>query len=44
MGLVRSAHQVALGRDVAVKSLRHGEQRGEATLALLREAWVTGYL
>ena len=44
MGLVRSAHQVALGRDVAVKSLRHGEQRGEATLALLREAWVTGDL
>lgn len=44
MGVVRSAHQVALGRDVAVKSLRAGEQRAEATLALLREAWVTGDL
>ncbi len=44
MGVVRSARQVALGRDVAVKSLRQGEQRAEATLALLREAWVTGDL
>jgi serine/threonine protein kinase len=44
MGLVRVAEQVALGRDVAVKTLREGETRAEATLALLREAWATGSL
>ncbi|MCB9740642.1 MAG: serine/threonine protein kinase [Deltaproteobacteria bacterium] len=49
MGLVRTAEQVALGREVAVKTVRQelrssGTRQGEATLALLREAWVTGQL
>lgn len=49
MGLVRAAEQVALGREVAVKTVRQelrssGTRQGEATLALLREAWVTGQL
>ena len=43
MGVVRTAEQVALGRTVAVKTLRP-ERRGDpgAALDLLREAWVTG--
>jgi serine/threonine-protein kinase len=43
MGVVRTAEQVALGRIVAVKTLRP-ERRNDpaAALDLLREAWVTG--
>ncbi len=44
MGVVICAEQVALGRDVAVKTLRVDDERAEAVLALLREAWVTGSL
>jgi serine/threonine-protein kinase len=40
MGIVRAAEQVALGRTVAVKTLKHRDP--DAALALLREAWVTG--
>ena len=45
MGRIRVAEQVALGREVAVKTLREelNEDIG-ATLELLREAWVTGAL
>jgi serine/threonine-protein kinase len=44
MGVVHAGQQVALGREVAVKTLKQ-EARGEAaTLKLLREAWVTGAL
>jgi len=44
MGIVRLATQVAIGRDVAVKSLRKDRRFEEATLALLREAWIAGNL
>ncbi len=44
MGVVIRAEQVALGREVAVKTLRVDDDRAEAVLALLREAWVTGSL
>ncbi len=40
MGIVRSAEQVALGRSVAVKTLKRRDPA--AALDLLREAWVTG--
>jgi serine/threonine-protein kinase len=43
MGVIRTAEQVALGRTVAVKTLKP-ELRGDprAALDLLREAWITG--
>jgi|GEM_PF-5584410 len=44
MGVIRSAVQVPLDRDVAVKSVRPDRTAPEATLALLREAWITGSL
>ena len=44
MGIIRRAVQVPLGRDVAVKSVRPERIAPETTLALLREAWVTGGL
>lgn len=51
MGIVRMAEQSALGRLVAVKTLRDaaepGEARrsgGDAAMRLLREAWLTGRL
>ena len=44
MGVVRLAEQVALGRKVAVKTLRPDRATEAATLDLLREAWVTGSL
>lgn len=44
MGIVHLGDQVALGRKVAVKSLRPEHQTRQATLKLLREAWVTGTL
>jgi len=43
MGVIRAAEQVALGRTVAVKTLRDRRDQG-AILDLLREAWVTGSL
>lgn len=44
MGTVYAAQQLAMGREVAVKTLKP-EVRGEAAmLKLLREAWVTGTL
>jgi hypothetical protein len=42
MGIVREAEQVALGRMVAVKTLKPGHPENAA--ALLREAWTTGSL
>jgi len=44
MGVVHEAEQVALGRTVAVKTLRPGPREPAAALDLLREAWVTGAL
>ncbi|MCO4763416.1 MAG: serine/threonine protein kinase [Myxococcales bacterium] len=44
MGLVRLAEQVALERDVAIKSVKPGGGTARAALALLREAWVLGRL
>ena len=42
MGVIRVAEQVALGRTVAVKTLKPGRKDPSAALDLLREAWVTG--
>jgi hypothetical protein len=42
MGVVRAAEQVALGRTVAVKTVK--QRDSTAAVALLREAWVTGML
>jgi serine/threonine-protein kinase len=42
MGVIRAATQVALGRGVAVKTLKPGRTERAAALDLLREAWVTG--
>ncbi len=44
MGLVHSGEQVALGRAVAVKTLKADKRNPGAALDLLREAWVTGAL
>ena len=44
MGVVRLGTQIALGRTVAVKSVRDEKRSPAATLKLLREAWVTGSL
>jgi eukaryotic-like serine/threonine-protein kinase len=44
MGVVRAAMQRSLGRKVAVKTLRLHAKSEQATLRLLREAWVTGSL
>ncbi len=45
MGIVRTAMQKSLGRKVAVKTLRPQiKTTDQATLRLLREAWVTGSL
>ena len=44
MGVVRLAEQVALGRSVAVKTLKSRQRDPAAALDLLREAWVTGAL
>lgn len=44
MGVVRSATQRSLGRDVAVKTLRHEEASGPGIGRLLREALITGSL
>lgn len=43
MGVIRAAQQVALGRTVAVKTLRVDRKDNPgAALDLLREAWITG--
>jgi serine/threonine-protein kinase len=42
MGVVHLATQATLGRQVAVKTLRRGAGDREATLRILREAWITG--
>ncbi len=44
MGQVRTADQLAIGRQVAIKSLRKESHDHTAVLQLLREAWVTGRL
>ncbi|MBW2464774.1 MAG: serine/threonine protein kinase, partial [Deltaproteobacteria bacterium] len=44
MGIVRAGTQVALGRSVAVKTLKAGVDGDWATLKMLREAWITGSL
>jgi eukaryotic-like serine/threonine-protein kinase len=46
MSVVRLGRQIALGREVAVKQPRTGEAETEqeATLHMLREAWITGAL
>jgi len=44
MGIVREAEQVALGRTVAVKTVKPDKRSPEAAQDLLREAWVTGSL
>jgi eukaryotic-like serine/threonine-protein kinase len=44
MGVIRAATQVALGRGVAVKTLKPGRHDQVAVIDLLREAWVTGSL
>ena len=44
MGIVHLATQATVGRHVAVKTLRSGVATPDATLRILREAWVTGTL
>ena len=44
MGVVHLATQTTLGRHVAVKTLRAGAGSVDATLRILREAWLTGAL
>lgn len=44
MGIVRLGVQLALGRNVAVKTLREDRRSDEATMDLLHEAWITGSL
>jgi len=42
MGVVKSAHQVALQRQVAVKLIRADRDEAKTRMELLREAWITG--
>jgi hypothetical protein len=44
MGVVHAGTQLALGREVAIKSLRDEIRSEHSTLKLLREAWITGAL
>jgi serine/threonine-protein kinase len=44
MGVIRAAEQVALGRTVAIKTVRPDHKSPDAALDLLREAWITGSL
>jgi serine/threonine-protein kinase len=44
MGVIRAAEQVALGRTVAIKTVRPDHRNPDAALDLLREAWITGSL
>jgi serine/threonine-protein kinase len=44
MGVVHLATQATMGRHVAVKTMRSGKGDLNATLRILREAWLTGAL
>lgn len=44
MGVVREGIQTALGRTVAIKTLKPGRRDAIAARDLLREAWITGSL
>ncbi len=44
MGVIRAAEQTALGRPVAVKTLKPARRTRDAAIDLMREAWVTGSL
>ena len=44
MGVIREAEQVALGRPVAIKTLKPNRIEPGAASDLLREAWITGAL
>jgi len=44
MGLVRLGTQRALGREVAVKTIKGEHKSDHSVLKLLREAWITGAL
>lgn len=44
MGVLRRARQRAVGRDVALKSVRPDRVGAQATRKLLDEAWITGRL
>ena len=44
MGVVHLAEQVALGRKVAIKTLRPGVEGAAPVQKVLQEAWITGYL
>jgi eukaryotic-like serine/threonine-protein kinase len=44
MGIIREAEQVALGRPVALKTLKPNRVEPGAASDLLREAWITGAL
>ena len=44
MGVVHLATQVALGRKVAVKTVRPDQRSDAATMKLLHEGWLTGVL
>ena len=44
MGVIRAAEQIALGRTVAIKTVRPDHRDPDAALDLLREAWITGSL
>jgi serine/threonine protein kinase len=44
MGVVHLATQATVGRHVAVKTLRPGITGEDATIRILREAWITGTL
>jgi hypothetical protein len=44
MGVIRAAEQVALARQVAVKTLKPSRSDASGALDLLREAWISGSL
>ncbi len=44
MGIVRESEQLAIGRSIAVKTLKPGQHTSPAILKLLQEAWITGAL
>jgi len=44
MGVVRLAEQIALGRKVAIKTLREEVIGNAPVQKVLQEAWITGYL
>ncbi len=44
MGVVNLATQRSLGRQVAVKQVRHDQASDQASMVLLREGWATGVL